>query len=154
MLVAASGLSSDATAALQAVFNNRYFKIPKPTSCYICPHTEVYSVLITLVCCFISRCAMPASTRARRQQSLLSEGPRTVFAHTLSRHLGAPATSGPPPCLRSANQLCWNHYTSPSPKNVCFCPSSSALSRVLQLSRPEKPSGVLTQSLHAASYFR
>lgn len=68
------GLSSDATAALRAVFNNRYFKIPEPTSCYICSHTEVYSVLITLICCFISRCVVPTSVRARREQNLLSKG--------------------------------------------------------------------------------
>lgn len=108
---AASGFVIGATAALRAVFNNRYFKIPKPTSCYICSHTEVYSVLITLICCFISRCVMPTSVRARREQNLLSKGfvlrsPKRRLVKASQRPRDLWATPAPPRGALEAYPVC------------------------------------------------
>lgn len=114
------GSSSDATAALRAVFNNRYFKIPEPTSCYICSHTEVYSVLITLICCFISRCVVPTSVRARRAEFTL-KGLRAAFTQTAPCQsileaqgpLGYPHTpQGCPEALHSLSFKCLSVYIS------------------------------------------
>lgn len=116
-LAAAHGLSSDATVALQSIFNNRYFTIPEPTSCYACSDTEVYSVLINhinLLFHFVLRDANSSKSQDSRiysQKDLLLPLP----TRCLSRHPRGPVTSGhplfPQGCPEALSNLPFKQYT-------------------------------------------